>query len=242
MSAGVGGFHPGGQVPEGDELALLCTEFAAIRQRIELTEIRLNRAQRRLQRLHNRIDNGSHNDQLRAAIRDEINTWWNSEAPTDGPRQRRDRAEAARLLRGFLNDYEPAASTAVGNETQLQHVDGVDQSGDSDSNSLRPASPGLTDPGELVDQPAGDHTPTTEISTPESGVEGLEVRDLPPDTLAALGVIFGHHHNLPTLHGLVTRYGTGVSALRRWLQRRQWVRRAVPAVRPSDTTTGGDAA
>ena len=51
------------------------------------------------------------------------------------------------------------------------------------------------------------------------------------------------HHSLLALHGLRTRYVTGaLLASRRKLQRRQWVRRAGPAARPSDTTTGGDAA
>lgn len=62
MSTDVGGVHPGGQVPDGDKFDVLRTEFAAIRLQLEITEIRLNQAQRRLQRLHNRIDNGSHNE------------------------------------------------------------------------------------------------------------------------------------------------------------------------------------
>jgi hypothetical protein len=44
------------------------------------------------------------------------------------------------------------------------------------------------------------------------------------------------HHRLLSLHGLLTRHVTGVDS-RRWLQSRQWVRRAAHLLaRPSDTT------
>lgn len=46
-----------------------------------------------------------------------------------------------------------------------------------------------------------------------------------------------NHRKTPYVARAVTRYGTGaILAASRWLQRRAWVRRAVPSGRPSGTT------
>lgn len=178
MSGGVGEFDAGdGQVPNGH--AALRAEFAALRKQTEITQIRLDRAQRRLQRRHNRGDND-----LRAIIRDEINTWWNSESTAGLRRQ---------------------VSFNFGDQTQK---------------------------------------PVEKNSVPN--LRGRSAQSEALESLCAHGLlrkadVSEVHPDLPTLHGLRTRYVAGVSAFRRKLQRMGWVRRAVPAARPSDTT-GGDAA
>lgn len=145
-------------------------------------------------------------------------------------------AAEARLERARRAEYRAAKADrdarrasipgAVGDQSLLQQVDGVDHSGNRAAQRVDGIVQfGLADPGELVEQPSGDDTPRADRGTSE--------------LRSWLDTLFVRHSEPPALHGLVTRHGTGVSAFRRWLQRMGWFRRSRPAARPSDTTTGG---